>query len=615
MQSTDQNPCHPDLSTMNHIEKSRLSKTRFGILLILGGTTTLLQFFTIDRWRGVLVAIMALVFVIGLERAEIINKIWRIIGRIAFRKQLSIVIVFLVALITSMIYSWYLPPMANIADEFAYLHGAETFLSGRLTNPAHPMWKHFESLMVISIPTTSSKYPPAQSVFMAAGKLFTGQHIAGVWISYALACASLCWMLQAWTTPRWAFIGGLFAAVHPFMQGGLYFQTGQVRNAILDGIPLNVQQYIWSWSQSYWGGAIAMIGGCLIYGTLPRMRRGPDLFLAMTMATGLLILANSRPFEGLIVSIPASIMVLIRLVRISGQGELKSCIYRFILPLSTILLLGSGLMASYNHAVTGSLFRMPYQEYAAQYDSAPMFVFQKPQRTIQYRHEDFRSLYMNEHYTMYESQLRLMGWLRKRPNSIISPLVFFVGPFSFAMFWLPAALRRQPVRIAFLSGLLLITIHQSVIATVPHYIAPAACLIIFVIISCMRELSIIRFGNHRIGRICVIYLMTLLPICLTMVAMKRDHFSSFYIKSKIQNQLETTDGHHLVIVGSSTRPDKANTFAWVYNQPDIDRSKVIWAYDMGPLMNQELLEYFKDRKVWRIESENMQPVLIEYRSE
>ena len=142
MQSTYPNPCHPDLSTMNQIEKSRLSKTRFGILLILGGTTTLLQFFAIDRWRGILVAIIALIFVIGLEHAEIIDKIWRIIGRVAFRKQISIVIVFLVALITSMIYSWYLPPMANIADEFAYLHGADTFLSGRLTNPAHPMWKH-----------------------------------------------------------------------------------------------------------------------------------------------------------------------------------------------------------------------------------------------------------------------------------------------------------------------------------------------------------------------------------------------------------------------------------------------------------------------------------------
>jgi hypothetical protein len=345
------------------------------------------------------------------------------------------------------------------------------------------------------------------------------------------------------------------------------------------------------------------------------MRRGADIFHAMTMAAGLLILANSRPFEGMIVSIPASIMVLVMLVRISGQGGLKSCFYRFILPLSTILLFGSGFMASYNHAVTGSLFRMPYQEYGAQYDSAPMFVFQKPQRPIQYRHEDFRSLYMNEHYTMYESQLRFMGWLRKRPNSIISPLVFFVGPFSFAMFWLPAAIRRKPVRIAFLSGLVLITIHQSVIATVPHYIAPAACLIIFVVISCMRELSIIRFGNYRIGRICVIYLMTLLPICLTMVAMKRDHFSSFYIKSKIQNQLETTDGQHLVIVGSGTKPGDVNTFAWIYNHPDIDRSKVVWAYDMGPVMNQELLDYFKDRKFWKIKTENQYPVLIEYNSE
>jgi hypothetical protein len=269
-------------------------------------------------------------------------------------------------------------------------------------------------------------------------------------------------------------------------------------------------------------------------------------------------------------------------------------------------------MLRYNLAVTGTFLRMPYQEYVAQYDSAPMFVFQKPAPPIAYRHEDFRMLYMDSHFRMHESQQNLIGWLRGRPISTISPLSFFVGPVAFAMLWLPAALKRKPVKIAFISGLFLMLIHQSVIATVPHYIAPGACLIVLVITACMRELSVIRFGDCNIGRSCILYLMILLPICLAVVAKKRDHLMLSHNRGMIQQKLEATDGQHLVIVGS--KPWSVNTFGWISNHPDIDRSKVIWAYDMGTAMNKELLDYFRDRKVWSVNTQSPLPALIDYDS-
>jgi hypothetical protein len=37
---------------------------------------------------------------------------------------------------------------------------------------------------------------------------------------------------------------------------------------------------------------------------------------------------------------------------------------------------------------------------------------------------------------------------------------------------------------------------------------------------------------------------------------------------------------------------------WVYNNADIDGSKVVWARDMGPERNEELLRYYKGRRAW-----------------
>jgi hypothetical protein len=53
---------------------------------------------------------------------------------------------------------------------------------------------------------------------------------------------------------------------------------------------------------------------------------------------------------------------------------------------------------------------------------------------------------------------------------------------------------------------------------------------------------------------------------------------------------------------------------WVYNKADIDGAKVVWARDMGPARNKELLDYFRDRHVWLVEADETPPKVVPYRA-
>src|SRR5438270_79310 len=185
-------------------------------------------------------------------------------------------------------------PQPVVHDEFGYLLAADTFAHSRLTNPTHPLWKHFESFNIIQRPAYQSYPQPAQALVLAAGMVLTGNPFWGVWFSAGVMCAAICWMLQGWMPAQWALLGGIIAVFR-----------------------LGVFSY---WANSYWGGALGATGGALVLGALPRIKRSRRLGDAVVLAFGLVLLANTRPYEGFVFSVPVMFALLLWMLGKNGPA-------------------------------------------------------------------------------------------------------------------------------------------------------------------------------------------------------------------------------------------------------------------------------------------------------
>ncbi|MCB9385948.1 MAG: hypothetical protein H6509_15160 [Bryobacterales bacterium] len=478
------------------------------------------------------------------------------------------------------------PPAPSVHDELSYQLAAETFAAGRLTNPPHPFWRHFETFHVVQQPTYQSRYSPGQGMALAIGQALAGRPIVGVWLSLAAAAAALCWALQAWVPKRWA----LFGALLPVLRFGALGMWDQER-------------YVY-WATTYWGGALPFLGGALLLGATRRLVRRPRTRDGLWFGAGAAALALSRPYEG---AVAVSLFAPVAFWAVARARAWRS----LWAPAAAV---GAALvfLALHNAAVTGSAKQFPYKEYARQYETVPNFRFSPVRAAPPHRHDVFRTY--NEGYRTAALRRQNEGLGLDRADALLIQR-FFLGPALVPVLLFGLCWRS---RWAAYSALILLAgaACHAVTATEvvrPHYFAPFAPALALLVVQGLRLVKTAGRGRLAVAAsqawIATVALTWLLAAGLRGFAFE-DNGSLFAAKQAIEQKLGPAPGGHLVFV--LYEPAHVVHREWVYNAAAIDASPVVWARSMTPEENRALAAHYPRRKAWLLEPDHDPPRLTPY---
>jgi len=502
-----------------------------------------------------------------------------LLDRIAQDQARSLIAVGLISLAICITTSLALDiPAPRLHDEFSQLLAADTYAHGRLANPVHPMATHFETIHVLQQHSYASKFPPGQGLVLAFGMVTVGLPIAGAWLAVAAACASLCWMLYAYVPARWALVGGLVAACQP---------------------------QILTWGQCYLGGGLPLAAGAIVLGSARRLVDGPRLSHAFLFGLGLAILANSRPYEGALFSLPIAIGLVIGIIRADRPTRRAACV-RLLLPCLVMLAIVLLAMGYYNRRVTGSALLSPYVLHESLYNRTPHFVFQSLRLPIVYQQKERAELHGRWEPSHWLRQRSFMGFASAASERLGVLLATWLDPplLGALLVALPAVLRRsRPSRHVAL--VLLVLAAGLIPLTWPlkgHYLAPSGAAAFVLLVACMHHLHTVPSRRLWLRKALVRSVLAATVVAAyhqatVLYANEINGWQTFRVK--IVRMLTKEPGQHLVIVRYLPGHDVHQE--WVYNAADIDRSRIVWARRTDPAQDGELLDYYRGRLAWLLE--------------
>lgn len=475
-------------------------------------------------------------------------------------------------------------PQPDVHDEFAHLLAADTFMHGRLTNPTPPLAQFFEAPHLLLRPTYTSKYLPGQALALAMGQLL-GQPIIGAYLTAAAACGAIAWLILGCLPGRWALLGGSLAAGHPLL--------------------------IW-WSQTYWGGGVALLGGALLAGTTIRLARFDEYRQrwALLAGFGCSLLILSRPFEG---GLTGMLLASALLVMAARRRQLRHVLRPVPIMLAMVAVTFTWL-GYYNFRVTGSPLQLPYTLAAKQYMTAPLMYFQPVPTPPKYSSDFMAYFYHGYEWPEYAAQLTWHGYFVRQLQKV-GELWMNIAR-AWALLVLPLVVGVCQVRrnsIARIMTFIFFGMPIIQFALTPwlrnQYLAPVMGGFFTLVAIGFFHLARLRVANVAIGATLttLILVAQLLQTGLTethLLSPRRDSLG--FVRQQIMARLRSTPGPKLLFIRH--RPN--GTFAdLVYNSANIDAQDIIFARDLGPQTNRELIAHYPQRQPWRLtlETVDLQP--------
>ncbi|MGB6780743.1 MAG: hypothetical protein WBE36_01710 [Terracidiphilus sp.] len=484
-------------------------------------------------------------------------------------------------------------PLPFLPNDFSFLLAADTFAHGRLANPAPLMWAHFESVHVTVQPTYTSMYFPGPGLMLAAGKVLFGHPWAGLLLTTALMCAAICWALQAWLPPTWALLGGFLAVLR-----------------------LGLFSY---WIDTYSGGApLAALGGALVLGAFPRLTRTGRMRYGVLMALGIAMLILTRPYEGMLLCIPVAIALGIWIFR--GKNRLPALVLvrRAALPLAMVVATLAWL-GYYNYRAFGNPRTLPYTVDRTTYAVVPLYVWQAAHPTPVYSTLEMRRYYIDREAQDFYMLHRRGGWLLFYYEKLSTTLLFLCGTIllppliMFGRVFRDRRMRFFAWSLPFWMAGMGLSMYM-----VPHYLAPFTVAAYVLGLQALRHLRAGSVSGAPVGRTFVRLTVT---ACVIMAGLRAvsgplriappewpnnawedswigpGHFGAE--RAAVAQKLDKIPGNHLVLVHYA--PDHEPMDQWVYNDANLSNSRTIWASDLDPQSNEELMRFYNDRDVWMVQ--------------
>jgi len=241
-----------------------------------------------------------------------------------------------------------------------------------------------------------------------------------------------------------------------------------------------------------------------------------------------------------------------------------------------------------------------------------------------------QEFYTQSETTTYRQVHSLSGFIPGTLDKVLVAFLFFAG-----ITLLPPLIMVRRVfldrRIRFLTISVLVLAAGMLleIYLFPQYIAPFTAAFYAIGLQAMRHLRQWTPGDQPVGTGLV---RVLVSLCLALAVVRlyaqplhislgdrvSDHWAiNWYgpgefgtARAKVEAYLEGLPGKQLAIVRYS--PGHSPLDEWVYNAPDINHSKVIWAQDMGTDQNFDLIRCYKNRTVWLVQPDSSSSEVTRY---